>query len=353
MQDLNELFRSKVQACFLGVAIGDAMGMPVETMTDDQIEKAVPGGVTGFLDAKQTRFDSISNFKAGETTDDWQLTRALAKSLIRCKGYDFEDMLKEQIREANESTAGWGGSTRNSIFQIQRFFQTDGREGKDPRNHSNRPAPNQGCGNGVAMKIAPLAMYVALANGGVTGGKMMSICVEQGMATHSDIRASIAAYAICWLMSSSVKDEMDVGSRKVDLKFKALVKTVRAAEKLYSAYHDYTDKISDRLQKIHENGLLSNLNGLIQQNGCSCYSLESIPFAIAIFFRNPTNFRAGVLEAVNAGGDTDTNAAIVGALIGANVGLESIPVEWQEFNRTFRDAKALGVEFFDTFAGRK
>ncbi|MBT6574416.1 ADP-ribosylglycohydrolase family protein, partial [Candidatus Falkowbacteria bacterium] len=60
MQDLNELFRSKVQACFLGVAIGDAMGMPVETMTDDQIEKAVPGGVTGFLDAKQTRFDSIS-----------------------------------------------------------------------------------------------------------------------------------------------------------------------------------------------------------------------------------------------------------------------------------------------------
>ena len=101
---------------------------------------------------------------------------------------------------------------------------------------------------------------------------------------------------------------------------------------------------------IFSNQGIKNISSLIVELGTSCQAIESVPFAIAVFCRNPINFRAGVLEAVNAGGDTDTIASMVGALIGANNGLDSIPKEWQEFNQTFVQARQLGLKFFDIFS---
>ncbi len=54
-----------------------------------------------------------------------------------------------------------------------------------------------------------------------------------------------------------------------------------------------------------------------------------------------------MLAAINAGGDTDTNGAVVGALIGANVGLDGIPPEWQSFNPEFQEAILLGGQLVD------
>ena len=54
----------------------------------------------------------------------------------------------------------------------------------------------------------------------------------------------------------------------------------------------------------------------------------------------------GILEAVNAGGDTDTIAAMVGAMIGCNVGLEGIPEEWLRFRPEFQKALMLGEQLF-------
>jgi len=84
--------------------------------------------------------------------------------------------------------------------------------------------------------------------------------------------------------------------------------------------------------------------------GTSCYCLESVPFAISVFFRHPTDFRAGIFEAVNAGGDTDSNASMVGALIGANVGMTGIPEGMLHLPFEAEPVIALADEFMDAIA---
>ena len=54
---------------------------------------------------------------------------------------------------------------------------------------------------------------------------------------------------------------------------------------------------------------------------------DSIPFAYAFFLRKPLKFEA-VIDVINAGGDTDSNAAIVGSLQGALLGKAYLPPEY-------------------------
>ncbi len=345
---MKNIYKSKVQATFLGVAIGDAMGMPVETMSAEEIGKLNNGqGVTTFMDAVQTRFDDLKYYVAGQTTDDWQLTSAIARSLIRCGGYDLKDILFEHIREAKKSTAGWGKSTRNSVFNIEKFYLTKGKEGRDPTVFQKQIIENIGSGNGVAMKIAPLAMFKVLQNEKVSNEQMLDICLEIGRATHDNVRASITAYSLCWLMSSLVNEQLSVDVQKIEYRIRELIKAIIVVEKRFCLE---SNLVSDQIKLIFSNQGIKNISSLIVELGTSCQAIESVPFAIAVFCRNPINFRAGVLEAVNAGGDTDTIASMVGALIGANNGLDSIPKEWQEFNQTFVQARQLGLKFFDIFS---
>ena len=100
---MNELIK-KIQAGLLGVMIGDAMGMPVETMKPEEILSATEGqGITTFTDAIQKGIKNQSNLNAGETTDDWQLTKKIALSLIEIGGFDLEDIAAKHIKAYHES----------------------------------------------------------------------------------------------------------------------------------------------------------------------------------------------------------------------------------------------------------
>lgn len=63
--------------------------------------------------------------------------------------------------------------------------------------------------------------------------------------------------------------------------------------------------------------------------GVSGYSFHTVPVALQTWLRQPNDFSA-VLSAIRCGGDTDTVAAIVGAVIGARVGKEGISQRWLE-----------------------
>jgi ADP-ribosylglycohydrolase len=77
------------------------------------------------------------------------------------------------------------------------------------------------------------------------------------------------------------------------------------------------------------------------------FVVETVAFALAAWKRHPRDYRAAVLEAVRAGGDTDTVAAIVGGIVGAAVGKEGIPSEWlgrmAEWPRTMAWMESLGA----------
>jgi ADP-ribosyl-[dinitrogen reductase] hydrolase len=334
-----------IQGCLMGVAIGDALGMPVETMKHEDIMQLNKGrGVIGFMPVVQKRVWDTAELKAGDTTDDWQLTRAVANSLIRTKGaLDITDCANEHIRELEKSAFGWGKGSQSAIEAIR-----DGK--RDPIKDSLPPAEKgKGCGNGVIMKIAPLAIANAL-----TVKKndldLWHECKKLGSLTHPDIRASIAAYVIAYLMQDIIFNRrLHLRENRTQYILGMIIAVALDAEESEKlGPNTNLDLVSDRLIKLsHIMDSPNVLHGDFAETlriviGCGFNALDSVAFSIGTFLRHPNDFCAGVLEAVNAGGDSDTHASIVGALIGLNCGLSAIPKEWQDFSPHFQEALEIG-----------
>lgn len=318
---MNEL-EDRFQGCLVGLAIGDALGMPVEMMTRDEILAATGGqGVTGYLSPVQRKIGGTRNLPAGGVTDDTILSFAVARSLINCGGFRPVDQAHELVKEYQNSTLGWGRATKNSAQELKDWFDSSGHRGR----HANHPAPppekpGAACGNGVAMKIAPLALFDGVRYGPLSEELMMET-FELGLMTHGDPRASIAALAVADVVTYT-------GGFPVNGYSPATLRDlidfrIEGAEKLYRFYRPSAELFSERLKIARQkNGSPESLSESV---GTGCFALESVPFAIETYLRNPQDFRTAVLEAVNAGGDADTTASMVGAMVGANVGLSRIP----------------------------
>ncbi len=65
------------------------------------------------------------------------------------------------------------------------------------------------------------------------------------------------------------------------------------------------------------------------KNGVSGYIFHTVPVVIQCFLRNSHDFRAAIEEIIACGGDTDTTAAILGGILGAQLGIEAIPQDWR------------------------
>jgi len=333
MEDQNVL--SKIQGCLLGVAIGDAMGMPVETMSAEAILDATSGkGISGFVKPMSGR-KWVAELKAGDTTDDWQLTRAVARSLCRTRGrFDMADCAAEHVRELDKSVFGWGKTTEQAIAAIK---CGERKVGKD---WLTEAAPGKGCGNGIIMKVAPLALSHYL-----TGYSWEDAWFDTrllGLITHPDLRASIAAYAVSLYIQLAMIGRGVTSSEK-GLSY--LPDVISIVKKIESQENIDTDLVSDRLEMIPAN--LGSAQELRTAVGCGFHSLDTAAFTIGTFVRHPTDFRAAILEAVNAGGDADSNASIVGALVGANLGLIGIPEDWQSFREDFTQPLVIGAYLYN------
>lgn len=336
----------KVQGCLASVYAGDMLGMPWEMKTPEQILQDTDGkGVRGLSEPKERYFHSMRGLELGMATDDWQFTRAIARSIIDCQGYSYEHLVKKHLEEFEKSRRGWGRGTKGSIKEIKKFFESNGQEGRDPNKHLLLPEPGSGlgAGNGVAMKIAPVALFNALKHHGEPARyyeELLDQVMQLSSMTHSDPRAGLSAFAVSLVIGKVIFEPMtDIDKQFVEI-VDFFAQHLRFAELEYPFSGE--ESFYQKLLRIFEFKMLDDPKKLRQEIGTGCYCMESVPFSIATFLRHPTDFRSGVLEAINAGGDTDTTAAMVGAMIGANAGIEVIPEEWVneeaiEFGRQLYD----------------
>lgn len=346
---MDDALLSKFQGCFCGVVIGDAMGMPVETMTPKEILYATDGkGVAEFRDGIQTRWDDLKSFRAGQTTDDWQLTKATAKSIIAKGKFDTLQCALEHITEYKETTVGWGKSTKEAIKMCANWFNNcDDKDDRkltigDINTISALASLNSlGAGNGVAMKVAPLALFFK------APALVFPNVVRLGKLTHKDPRAWYSAYAVSTMISKALQMEITEGSAHNFLRFIIdELLTIELDPRKGKVKCD-EEPLVNQFTKILSMELLDDPIKLREVIGTGCFCVESVPFAIATALRHPQDFHSGILEAVNAGGDTDTNASMVGAIIGANVGVEGIPKEWIDAAPACQEAIELANQLYE------
>lgn len=347
---------SRFQGSILGTLIGESMGLPWEMLTRAQILEATAGeGVKGFRDHRPRYFKSVDKLSFPSPSDDYQHTRALARSLIRCGRLDLVDLARELVREYKLSSAGWGGTSEDAMKEFIEWFDSNGERGRDPRVPATCRTDGKGSGNGPSMKIIAYSLFTRLRaerNPLAAGMCVRDEIMRLGLMTHADRRASIASFSLAAITGVCLFYSRFIIRENTGDLVHHLTNLVKDFELQFGDNLCEEELFTTRLEKLRDMDLLfGDPVRLAETIGTSSFSLESIPFSIATFLRHPTDFRAGVLEAINAGGDTDSNAGMVGALIGANVGLLGIPEEWCEFNRESVEAIDLAMELYRVAAG--
>lgn len=330
----------RITGCLVGVAIGDAFGMPWELCSYDEIlELTEYRGVTGLQDipvGKTRKIPDLRKVRLGETTDDWMLTRAVAESLIRCRGLDLYDQALVHVAAYEQSTIGWGGTTKDAIAELKLWFDSRGVHGRSPLEPALFTKETRGKGNGVLMKIAPLACMLSCQDAPIAliHSPQFPDMLNLERMTHRDTNALgiIGFLMLCMGPSFASRMKPMPEALLTDFKILALTHVGTLFEQETSEQEEFPSAESVR-----------------RTFGTSSLASESGPFAVATMLRHQQDFRGGILEAINAGGDTDTNASIVGAMIGAQVGIEGIPPEWIEAVPDAQVAIDVAARLYKTF----
>ena len=277
----------------IGLAIGDAMGVPLEFCIREKLQKNITTEMLGY---------GSHNVPKGTWSDDTSMMIATIDSINSKNGIDYEDIMDEfcswiyndEHNNSEEGTFDYGITTGRAIDRYH-------FENKDPIKCGGTSERDNG--NGSLMRILPLAYikdidYETIEN-------ISSL-------THAHMRSKIACVLYTEIAKSLLENDLEKREH-VDL----------ACDKI-KEYYKNSDEL-EHFERIFSNDL-DEVTGRIYVVG----SLECVIHC----FLTTDNYRDAVLKAVNMGGDTDTNAAICGGLAGIYYGYDSIPVDWiKQINR--------------------
>ena len=355
--------RNTLFGMVIGGAIGDAWGMPVETWSPERIREVYPNGITNFIPPKDHKWYDPIKTPAGTTTDDTQLTIATMKGLIsgsKKSGATFSNYMDsiahEHCMAARATMDGWGTTTRDAVRRLTNGVRWD-QSGKTSE-------ANRGTGNGVPMKCSPLAAWAAspAARDMMTEDfKFHQWCVSYSAMTHYSKMSAYATLchvnAVLFCLNREIADLEFNQVRYIATQWPFECEKDNDSNSYSVAeLSDSQDNIQDRMNKLTE--LRSEVpdmeqDEIIQSFGTgSCYIYDSLPFSYAWFIKNPWSIRASIHDVIHAGGDTDTNAKIVGEMLGALHGYDSIKtyLPWAISGLIGHDQLlAVADEFCDTF----
>ena len=305
---------SRAYGAFAGLALGDALGMPTQAMSPEQI-RAVYGRVTGLVDGDDSQ-PYAPGMPAGSVTDDTEQALLIASLLVRGGGSssgrvaldagDFSHALLswEDSMIQRGSLDLLGPSTKAALERV--------RAGEDPLT-----VGGLGTTNGAAMRVTPIGIAVSTADPEVFADAVWSSCqvthaTRQGFQSAALVAAAVSL-ALDWPEASA--------SDMTTLLWKAVSYVDSLPER--GAWTPDPDVVeaTRRAMQLVANPASSSLECLVEQIGTSVASAHAIPMAFALLARDPSP--RALLDAANLGGDTDTIGAIAGAILGSVLGVEA------------------------------
>jgi len=301
----------KIYGCLVGVAAGDAMGMPSSMMSPETIKETFKDSIEEFLPAPAGHAIH-DKMKAGEVTDDTQQTLVIADSIIGKKCVDPDDIARRLIiwaESVNAFTADvLGPSSLRSLLSI--------KSGKSIYNSGS-----VGDTNGAAMRISPVGIF---ARGDLekTVESVRLACLP----THNTNIAIAGASAIAMAIGAAIEGESNVDSI-INLALQAVKRGMQEGNIWFGASISERTRIA--LSIINDNkdkeDIMKTLYDVI---GAGVAMTETVPICLAILKVADGDPVKSIKIATNLGGDCDTTASIVGAMSGAISGVKSFPQAW-------------------------
>jgi ADP-ribosyl-[dinitrogen reductase] hydrolase len=292
----HKTIKSKFIGCMLGVAIGDALGKQNEGLTRSDILRC--SLITDYGKAKAGC--PGDKLEAGQYTDDTEQMLVLARSLIECRGFDPADFSKR--------LAKWGKDAMSD--PIRKSFVGPSSSVSISRLNSGMSWQDSGsdipsCGS--AMRVAPIGLFYKDLD------EVEKYAALSSIPTHNNNEAIAGAVAVAVGVRCALMD-MDCAAIINETCAKASKYNGMVAEKIEEAFRKKDDEPDKVLEAI----------------GTSYLVNETVPCAFYCFSRYFEQPEKAIIEAVNAGGDTDSIACITGALCGARHGVEAFPERWIE-----------------------
>src|SRR5471032_1554362 len=304
--------QNRALGAFYGLALGDALGMPTQSLSREQVQQRF-GAITGLEDADADQ-PIAPNMPAGSITDDTEQAILVGELLVEGNGKIEPTVLAqrlidwEAVMRAKGSQDLLGPSTKRAIDIIL-------------AGHTPEESGRYGTTNGAAMRITPVGIAADVSD----PAPFIQAVIQACQVTHNTTLGISSAAAVAAVVSAGIN-----GSNLTE----ALAAGVMAAQ--LGEQHGYWvagGRIAARIQWAHtlcvgsgDKALFANL--LYELIGTSVASQESVVVSFAL----AQQVAVGEMSALEAlcmaaslGGDTDTIAAILGAMLGACLGLECWP----------------------------
>lgn len=363
--------------CLLGNAIGDALGSPMEWLShgdlmgaritghldhyvdiERRITEMMPGSAIAHSTAKIEKQNKKwrPSRQKGWTTDDNLFTMILAESIMHKSSLDM-DYFSERL--ADLDMVDMGKTTKRAIKALNRYaiipevWKITGRE-VSKRSLRDKGWPKGRIeSNGGLMRVAPIGLYRANS----TPELISRDAILSTMITHdSDVCAWSSAF-----VAQVIANVVNGNSKELSVELAAFEvhqdgSVLKLFDEPYEAKLWHTiggDKIYRHLERHHVtiNGLAAVANAAydclegrhgdpkpgeskigINKVGSKKdfhYVLHTLRIATH-YFLHTDSFEEALIQCVNHGGDTDTNAAVCGAMAGAFYGADAIPERWVE-----------------------
>lgn len=277
--------QDKIKGSLAGVFIGDAAGAPYEFSSSPSVSTWT--GKISIPYKIPSRFHGNRTSSLGQVTDDSEMTISLIDSLIRNKKYDRDDVILSYQRWANSHPGGMGKNTRR-LFQGVKTVQ-----GYQTRYERYLPELQETQSNGSLMRCTPLAIFSSL-------NPAMEDCLLTNPTNNNLDCEYLYLIAIRNLYLGKSLEEI----------LPLLLKSVQTEE---------VKLLLDSISKKESRSVKSQKGWVLHAFYCAFYCL--INFSDFGSFEKCLNF------VISLGGDTDTNAAIMGGLIGAYLGYSNMGQE--------------------------
>ncbi len=333
--------KNHFRGCLIGGAVGDALGAPVEFMSVEEIKNKFGGsGIADLIFDKKHR---------AKITDDTQMTMFTAEGLLRGEvrqeyrgichlpSVVFHAYLRwlhtqgEKTQSQNfagEDYDGW-------LIKVEDLYArrapgstcisslVNGVMGRmeDPINNS------KGCGG--VMRSAPVGLYVR-------GDRVFDMACEIAALTHSHPSGYLAAGVFSMIIHNIISGMSII--QAVDNSLVVL--------RTKSSHEECMNKIQLAIKLARES---KSPEKDIEDIGEGWVAEEALAISIYCSLMAGNSFERGVLLAVNHSGDSDSTGSITGNILGAYLGIDSIPKRWRDSIELSKEINQLADDLLISF----
>ena len=300
--------KNRFAGCLIGQCLGDALGFMVEGYPPH----ACKHYVDNIMNSDRIFDQKRSVFSFGQYSDDSQLAREFLQSYAACGKFnpsDYGDRIAAIFNE--HRIVGYGSATKQAAWRLI--------NGVSWENSGTLPPA---AGNGSAMRAGPVGMLYF-----DEPQQMIQIAHDQGRITHQDRRCSAGAVTIAGAVALVIREEnFSISKFLTQLSKWARPFDDIIADALINMQEWVHLPPHEALSHIAKVGLAPNFSDRWQ--GISPFVTGSVLWSIYAFLKFTDSYWKAISTAIAVGGDVDTTAAMTGAISGARVGLEGIPLSF-------------------------